>query len=112
MTSGLNPSISGSIDRCGNPTGNKPLTAKLGTRLTLKPAYVVGASALSGAITSASCPLAANVSKTRRTELVTPFTWGRKDSVTTATRSESFMSEIVRRNGTLKPNLRLRVGEG
>ena len=112
MTSGLNPSISGSIERCGKPTGSKPLTAKLGTRLTRNPAYVDGAFSLSGAITIASWPLAERVSRTRRTELVTPFTWGRKDSVTTATRSESFMGAIVRLTETLKSNLRLRVGEG
>ncbi|ODA90996.1 hypothetical protein ATY41_07120 [Leifsonia xyli subsp. xyli] len=50
-----------------------------------KPAYSAGAPA-SGQITIASCPRAASSSNTRRTLVVTPFTVGRKLSLTMATR--------------------------
>ena len=45
-----------------------------------------------GAKTATSCPPARRNSRVRRTELVTPFTCGRKLSVTIATRSFESLS--------------------
>src|SRR5699024_4090249 len=52
-----------------------------------------------GAMTSASWPLAARYSNTRRTELVTPLTFGRNDSATIATRMRLIISMSYHRGG-------------
>src|SRR5688500_12006975 len=74
--------------------------------MTGNPAYASGPV---GAISSAAWPSAARCSRTRRTELVTPLTWGRNDSVTTRTRSFEVVGRgrVTRFAGTVRLRRRL-----
>ena len=89
ITSGAKPSSKYSSLREGTAIGMpifmSEFSGSAGTRLTLAPQYSFGPPILSGAITSASWPRLARCSTTRRTEFVTPFTCGKKLSVTIAT---------------------------
>src|SRR5690606_39537913 len=86
-TSGPNPASAVSTVRVGTPTGRVFTTGRStdGTRTTGAPRYSSGPAP--GATTSTSSPRAVRCSTTRSTELVTPFTCGRKLSVTMATRT-------------------------
>lgn len=97
-TSGANARRTASIWRVGRPTWNCR-TGTLVRPMTGKPRYVEGAG--DGATMTTSWPSAASESTTRQTLVVTPFTVGRKDSVTIAIRTVC----TVARQGCAQPTV-------
>src|ERR1700759_615564 len=75
------------------PNGSEVIFGNIrdGTRCTRTPSWIRSAGSsprgVSGAMTMTSFPVRRRCSITRSTELVTPFTFGRKDSATMATRT-------------------------